>query len=137
MSDTNKELTRRFYERLSLGDLTVVDEVVSDQFVDHELVPGLEPTKAGMRQMFEMFRAAFANGAIEVKDIIAEGDKVFVLARMTGTHQGESMGIAPSGNLIDVDICDFFRVDGGSFVEHWGVMDAAGMHHQLSSSSSS
>ena len=31
------------------------------------------------------------------------------------------------------DLCDFFRVDGGSLVEHWGVTDAAGMQHQLSS----
>jgi predicted ester cyclase len=56
---------------------------------------------------------------------------------MTATHQGEFMGIPPSGNPIDIDVCDFFRVDGGSFVEHWGVMDAAGMNHQRSSSSSS
>lgn len=35
-----------------------------------------------------------------------------------------------------IEICDFFRVDGGSFVEHGGVMDAAGMHHQLSGTSS-
>lgn len=93
MSDANKELTRRFFERLSSGDLTVVDEVVSDRFVEHEGVPGLEPTKAGMRQMFEKFQVAFENASIEVKDIIAEGDKVFVLARMTGKRtRGSSRG---------------------------------------------
>ena len=55
---------------------------------------------------------------------------------MTGKHQGDFMGIPASGNLIDIDICDFFRVEDGSFVEHWGVMDAAGMQRQLSVSSS-
>jgi SnoaL-like polyketide cyclase len=61
---------------------------------------------------------------------------LFVLAQMTGKHQGDFMGIPASGNLIDIDICDFFRVEDGSFIEHWGVMDAAGMQRQLSVSSS-
>jgi steroid delta-isomerase-like uncharacterized protein len=132
MSQENKELVRRFHQRLNAGDFAVVDEVVSDAFIEHELVPGLEPTRAGLRQLFEMFHAGFQDASIQVDDIISEGDKVFVLARMTGRHEGEFMGMPASGNLIDVNLCDFFRIDGGSVVEHWGVMDAAGMQHQLS-----
>ncbi len=131
MSHANKELIRRFYQRLNAGDLAVVDEVVSNEFIEHELVPGLEPTKAGLRQMFEMFHAGFQGASIQVDDIISEDDKVFVLARMTGKHRGEFMGIAASGSFIDINVCDYFRIDGGSVVEHWGVMDAAGMQHQL------
>jgi len=41
------------------------------------------------------------------------------------------MGIAPTGNTIDVSLCDYFRVEAGALTEHWGVMDAAGMMHQL------
>jgi steroid delta-isomerase-like uncharacterized protein len=115
----DKELVRRFYQRLNAGDLAVVDEVVSDAFVEHESVPGLEPTKAGLRQLFEMFHSGFENASIQVDDIISEGDKVFVLARMTGKYGGEFMGIPASGNHIDVSLCDFFRVDGGPLVEHW------------------
>jgi steroid delta-isomerase-like uncharacterized protein len=133
MSEENKELVRRFYQRLNAEDLAVVDEVVSDAFIEHELVPGLGPTKAGLRQLFEMFHAGFDEASIEVDDIISEGDKVFVLARMTGKHGGEFMGIPASGNHIDVNLCDFYRVREGSLVEHWGVMDAAQMQHQLSS----
>ncbi len=131
MSQANKELIRSFYERVNAGDLAVIDEVVSDKFVEHELVPGLEPTKAGLRRMFEMFHAGFGDGSIHVEHIISEGDKVFVLARMTGNHQGDFMGIPASGNLLDINVCDFFRIDDGSVVEHWGVLDAAGMQHQL------
>jgi predicted ester cyclase len=86
---------------------------------------------AGVRQLFEMFHSAFDQARVEVDDMIAEGDKVFVLARMTGTQRGEFMGIAATGNTIDVSICDYFRVGNGALVEHWGVMDAAGMMQQL------
>ena len=131
MSDANKALTRQFFERISSGDLSAVDELVSDDYVEHEQVPGLASGKAGTRQLFEMFHSAFDQAALEVEDMIAEGDKVFVLARMTGTQLGEFMGIAPTGNTIDVNICDYFRIDDGKLVEHWGVMDAAAMMQQL------
>jgi predicted ester cyclase len=72
-----------------------------------------------------------AQARVEVDDMIAEGDKVFVLARMTGTQRGEFLGIAATGNTIDVSICDYFRVEAGALIEHWGVMDAAGMMQQL------
>ena len=84
-----------------------------------------------MRQLFEMFHSAFAEAGVEVDDMIAEGDKVFVLARMTGTQRGEFMGIPATGNSIDVSVCDYFRVEGGVLAEHWGVMDAAGTMQQL------
>jgi steroid delta-isomerase-like uncharacterized protein len=130
-SDANKALTRQFFERVSSGDLSAIDELVSDDYVEHEQVPGLAAGKAGTRQLFEMFHSAFDQAAVEVDDMIAEGDKVFVLARMTGTQRGDFMGIAATGNTIDVNICDYFRVGNGTLIEHWGVMDAAGMMHQL------
>ena len=63
-------------------------------------MPGLAPGKAGVRQLFEMFHAAFDHAGVAVDDMIAEGDKVFVMARMTGTQRGEFMGIPPAGNTI-------------------------------------
>jgi predicted ester cyclase len=125
MSDANKELTRQFYLRLSAADLGVVDELVSDDFVEHEEIPGLEPTKAGARQMFEMFQGAFDHPKFNVEDIIAEGDKVSVRLRLTGTHHGEFMGIPATGRAINVGICDSFRIGNGTILEHWGVMDTA------------
>ena len=130
-SDANKALTRQFFQRISAGDISAVNEFVSDDYVEHEQVPGLAPGKAGVRQLFEMFHSAFGEAGVEVDDMIAEGDKVFVLARMTGTQRGEFMGIPATGNAIDVSVCDYFRVEGGTLIEHWGVMDAAGMMHQL------
>ena len=53
--------------------------------------------------------------------MIAEGDKVFVLARMTGTQRGEFMGIPATGNTIDVRICDYFlRVHHGALAQTLG-----------------
>jgi predicted ester cyclase len=67
----------------------------------------------------------------EVDDMIAEGDKVFVRARMTGTHQAEFMGIPATGKAINVGIGGYFRIDNGMAVEHWGVMDTGAIIRQL------
>jgi steroid delta-isomerase-like uncharacterized protein len=131
MSDANKQLIRVFLQRINAGDLAVVDELVADDFVEHEEIPGLPATKAGVRQMFEMFQAAFADAQFEADDVIADGDVVSVRARLTGTHRADFMGLPASGNAINVGIADYFRVNNGILVEHWGVMDTGALMQQL------
>ena len=134
MSDANKAVAHQLYQRLSEGDISVVDEVISDEFVEHEEVPGLAPNKDGVRQMFEMFRSAFSDARFEIDDMIAEGDMLFALVRMRGLHQAEFMGVPASGQAIDVGIADYFRFENGKAVEHWGVMDTGAMMRQLTGS---
>ena len=98
---------------------------------EHEAVPGIEQTKAGVRQLFEMFHAAFEGASFEVDSMIAEGDKVVAMCRMTGDHKAEFMGIAPSGQTINVPAADQFRFEDGKVVEHWGVMDSGALMQQL------
>ena len=54
-----------------------------------------------------------------------------VRAWMTGTHQGEFMGIPASGHAINVGVADYFRIADGSIVEHRGVMDTGALMQQL------
>ena len=127
----NKAITRRFYEGLNAGDLSVIDEFISDDLVEHDEFPGLEPNKAGVRRFFEWLQAAFPDGKLEVEDMIAEDDKVFVRSRMTGTLQGEFMGMSATGRAIDVGVGDYMRFKKGMVVEHWGVTDTGAMMQQL------
>jgi predicted ester cyclase len=60
------------------------------------------------------------------------GDKAVVRVRITGTHEGEFMGVPPTGKRIDVQGIDIVRFgDDGKAVEHWGVTDAMTMMQQL------
>jgi predicted ester cyclase len=123
---------RRLYELISAGDIDGFGEHMADDFVEHEDLPGLEPGKDGVKQMFRMYRAAFPDLRLEAEDVLANGDTVVARARATGTHQGEFMGLPPTGNRIDVPLIDIIRFgDDGLAVEHWGVLDALGMMQQL------
>jgi steroid delta-isomerase-like uncharacterized protein len=130
MSDP-KVIVGQLYERMNSGDLTLIDDLVSDDFIEHEEFPGIPPTKEGLRQLFTGLHAAFENAKFEPDDLIAEGDKVFVRARLTGTHRGEFMGIPATGRTVDVGVADFLRLDGDLIAEHWGVMDSGALMQQL------
>ena len=66
-----------------------------------------------------------------IEDILAEGDRVVVRAKMSGTHEGDFMGIPATGKRIDVPFADFVRFEGGKIVEHWSVTDTGAMMEQL------
>jgi steroid delta-isomerase-like uncharacterized protein len=131
MSEANKALARRFYEEINKGNLAIIDELVADNLVEHEEIPGVEPTKAGVRQWMTLLRTAFPDLRMAQEDMVAEGDKVFIRARMTGTHKGEFMGIPATGKQIDVPFADIVRVAAGQAVEHWGITDTGAMLQQL------
>ena len=84
---------RRLYELLSAGDIDGFREHVAEDFVEHDEVPGFEPSNDGVKQMFRMYIAAFPDLRMEAEDVLVSGDKVVARVRATGTQQGEFMGL--------------------------------------------
>lgn len=123
---------RRLYDLVNAGDLERFGDALAADFVEHEETPGLAPTKDGVLEFFRMNRAAFPDMHMHVEDIVASGDKVAVRLRLTGTHQGEFMGMPSTGRRLDVQLVDIHRFgEDGLVHEHWGVMDALAMMQQL------
>ena len=126
-----KSLVRHFYDAVGAGNLSVIDELVADDFVDREEFPGLEPNKEGVKQFFAMLRSAFPDLNMEVREMLADDDLVSVRVIATGTHEGDFMGMSSSGRRIEVQVFDIFRLRDGQVTEHWGLMDAMTMMQQL------
>jgi steroid delta-isomerase-like uncharacterized protein len=123
---------RRLYDRINAGDVDGFATNLADGFVEHEETPGLAPTRDGVRAFFGMQLAAFPDLRMDVEDVVANGDKVVARVRLTGTHQGELMGMPATGKGVDVQLIDMFRFGADGLVhEHWGVMDALAMMQQL------
>ena len=132
MSEENKAIMRRFYEAMNKGDLSIIDELAADDLVDHdEMAKAFPPGKEGARQMFQMMLAAFPDMKMEAHEMVAEGDKVFVLGTMTGTHKGDFMGMAATGKRVAVPMADLVRFKDGKAAEHWGVTDGGVLLQQL------
>jgi steroid delta-isomerase-like uncharacterized protein len=123
---------RSAYERINAGDLDGFAALVADDFVEHDEIPGLPPTKDGMLDYFRMLLAAFPDMRIDVEDLIADDDKTVARATVSGTHQGEFMGIPGTGKSAKIPLIDIMRFDDNGLVcEHWGVADMLSLMQQL------
>jgi steroid delta-isomerase-like uncharacterized protein len=123
---------RHLYELLSSGDLDAFGSMLANDFVEHEELPGLTPTKEGVIDLFRMYIAAFPDLKMTPEDVLSSGDKAVARVRVTGTHQGEFMGMPPTGKSVDVQLIDITRFgEDGLAREHWGVFDAMTMMQQL------
>ena len=123
---------RGFYDSISEGELDRFGELMADDFIEHEETPGLAPTKEGVLEFFRMYRVAFPDMRMDIEEVLVSGDKAVVRARVTGTHQGEFIGMPATGKSVDVKLIDIMRFgDDGLAHEHWGVIDALAMMQQL------
>jgi steroid delta-isomerase-like uncharacterized protein len=131
----NKALLTRIEEALSSGDWELmtktIDEVVAPDAQISTPLP-IEATGADLlKEVFGRLHRAFPDLHVTIEDLIAEGDKVVARNTVTGTHQGEYMGLPPTGNYVrynEVFICRF--VD-GQLAETWGMVDALSLQRQL------
>lgn len=133
MSEENKALVRRFLdETWNKGNLDVIDELVAPDWVGHDPTsPEGAQGPEGTRQFLEMYQSAFPDTQMTVEDQVAEGDKVATRWTARATHQGELMGIPPSGNRIEVTGISIDRIVDGKVVESWDNYDALGMMQQI------
>ncbi len=121
MSDAeNKTIARRFNEDVwGRGDQAALEELFAPDFVDHGALPGQTPDREGHKQILAAFRSAFPDLSVTTEDIIAEGDKVVSRWTARGTHQGELLGTAPTGNEVTFTGIDVLRIAEGKVVERW------------------
>lgn len=123
---------RRLYDLINAGDIDGFGRQVANDFVEREETPGIPPTKDGVLLYFRMLTAAFPDMRMDVQDVIASGDKAVARVRVSGTHQGEFMGIPATGKPVSLNIIDITRFgDDGLAREHWGVTDQLAMMQQL------
>ena len=76
-------------------------------------------------------RSAFPDRVDVIEEVIAEGDRVGLLFRVTGTHTGNFFGIPPTGKKIDVYEIAMLRIVNGQMVEGWFMMDETALLQQL------
>jgi steroid delta-isomerase-like uncharacterized protein len=123
---------QRAYELISQGDIDGFGRLVAAGFVEHEETPGLPPTKEGVLELFRGYRAAFPDLRMHVEEVIASGATTVARVTVSGTQDGEFMGMPPSGRRAEVQLIDIMRFDdAGLIAEHWGVVDTLSLLQQL------
>jgi predicted ester cyclase len=126
----NKAVVHRFHEGINRHDLSLIDEVVSPDFIQHSSLP-ISPGRQGLKEYFTRFWSAFPDARITIDDMLAEGDRVSIRATGRYTHKGPYLGVAPTNRSIVITRIAIFRVWGGMILEHCDEADRLGLLQQL------
>lgn len=130
----SSSLINRFYsEVLSGGNVALVDDMVADDFLDHELaLPGQPPGKDGAKFFASTIRSAFPDISVKAAEpVVSDGTFEALHVVLTGTHQGELMGIPATGKSVEFDATDIIRIRDGKIAEHWGTTDTMALMQQI------
>ena len=130
--EANLAATQRWgAEVASAGRYEILDEILAPNFVDHDPAPDQEPGIDGLKGFFQKMRAAFPDLKAEPIEIVATDEHVAMRYTISGTHQGEFQGVAPTGKSFKVAALQLARFKNGRCVERWGSTDELGMMKQL------
>ena len=130
-SESNIANVRRLLaEAFSQGEYAVIDEIVAPDCVEHQNgSQGIGPE--AVRRTASGLRSSFPDLQLDIQDVVATEDTVWVRVRGRGTDTGGVAGRPPSGRAFEIDIIDIVRFRDGMMVDHWGVADRLGMLQQV------
>jgi steroid delta-isomerase-like uncharacterized protein len=124
-------LERFVKEVINQGRLEAADELVEEDFVELDPLPGQQQGREGLKDVIRMMRTAFPDIHWVVEETIASGDKVVSRFKWSGTHRGDFLGIPATGRRVTVPGVVIDRLNAGKMVDSRILMDTFGMMQQL------
>jgi steroid delta-isomerase-like uncharacterized protein len=131
--EANKDLVRRFTAALNAGDFDALDGIVTEDFSRHsQATPDVEVrSREDFKKLQETYAAISPDQHIEIKMLIAEGDKVAALATYTGTQTGPMGSFPATGKKYTMTFLSIFRIQDGRIAELWVEWDNMAILKQL------
>ena len=132
--DNPQWVINRFYsEVINQQKLDLIDQLVSENFIEHVPFPGQGPGRQGLKDVISMMHAAFPDLNWQIEEQIVEGNKVVSRFRWKGTHRGIFLGIPPTGRSVCVWGVVIDEVSQGKFSASRIITDIPGLLNQLNS----
>lgn len=114
----NREFIIKYFNAMSGNDKT--RELCEKYTTDEKLIGHIE-----------FFEAAFPRYELFIEEIMTEGNKVLIQARLNGTHAGEFNGVPPTGRTIDLPFAIRYTIENGKIIDHWLIADQMLLMEQL------
>lgn len=118
-------------EVINQGRYEADDELVEENFVELDPLPGQQQGREGLKDLIRMMRLAFPDIHWVVEETVASGDKVVSRFRWTGTQRGDFLGIPATGRSVNVPGVVIDRLEGGKMTDSRILMDTLAMMQQL------
>jgi steroid delta-isomerase-like uncharacterized protein len=131
-TESNKAVARRFLEEvINQNRMDRADDLVVEDFVELDPLPGQRQGREGLKEVLGMMRAAFPDMHWVAEEMVAEGDTVVTRFTWTGTHRGEFLGVPATGRSVVVKRVVMDQLADGKMSKSRILMDSLGMMQQL------
>ena len=127
----NRRIVETFVNDVFVNhDLSHLDSYMRDDYIQHN--PDVPQGKKGFIDFFKQTFKAIPDFKYTLKKIVAESDLVMIYCTTSGTHTGgEWLGKQATGNKLDFNVVDIFRIQDGMIAEHWDVADTFELFKQV------
>lgn len=127
----NERIARRFPEEVAAdGNVDLIHDICAEDVIDHSPF-GEVHGRDELKEVAESVISAFPDLSVTIEDSVAAGDMVANRLTLRGTHEGEFMGIEPTGEAIEIQNMLFTRVEDGLITERWVQPDMLGFMQQI------
>ena len=119
---------RQIYEVcLNTGDLALAPRLFADDYVG----PTGELGPAGFAATIQHLRKGIPDIHVEIHDITADGNRVWVRWTWVGTHRGTLRGFPATGRRVETTGMTMYELRDGRVVRSWVESDRLGFLQQV------
>ncbi|HAF13075.1 MAG TPA: ester cyclase [Blastocatellia bacterium] len=122
MNNYKKDVTL-WYEAFTTKDPALLDRILHETWVDIPSPPGTPAGPEGVKPLLARLTTTFPDLKLTIEDILQEGDKVVVRAKMAGTQKEPFMGFPSKDRKMDIQVVDIHEFKDGKIVRTWHTED--------------
>jgi predicted ester cyclase len=126
------EFMHRWFEEVwNNQNEAAIEEMFAANGVGHGLGPEPIVGPENFKTFHRAFVSAYPDLKVHVEDTVVEGDKIATRCRVTGSHQGNGIGVAPTNTPVEFTGMVIVRVQDGKIVEAWNEFNFMEMYKQV------
>ena len=122
---------RRVFDLLTVGQYALARDLYAADYANHDPSAPDVRDRDSLMELSAAFRKGISDAVGAIEDLIAQGDKVTKRWKYRGAHNGEFMGIPPTGKKIMMTAITIYRLAGGKVAECWWNYDTLGVLQQI------
>jgi steroid delta-isomerase-like uncharacterized protein len=112
-----------WYEAFTKKDPALLDRILHDDWVDIPGASGTPPGPDGVKPLLGQLTTTFPDLTLTIEDILQDGNKVVVRAKMAGTQSQPFMGFPSKNRKMDIQVVDIHEFKDGKIVRTWHTED--------------
>lgn len=136
LSKSKKSIAKKYFENFyneisSEKAVEVVNDIVSNDFIDFAPIPGLPPNKEGFKKAVSIINGAFSQ-KYSITNVFSEGNVHTGVWKASVTHIGDFMGVSATNKTFDVEGITIYEVENDKIIKHWEKFDLYKIMNEIS-----